>query len=98
MNKKFNFNKDEYEVPHLELKLMVETKSEYFDKFKNVIDNELLGDELDGYVYDNGINIWIAEPIQNFLSSETQIEDIKGWFKKQIEIMVKFKNKNSDFG
>ena len=94
----FNFNKNEYEVPHLELKLMVEKSSEYFNKFKDIIDNEKLSDELEGYVYSNGINIWIAEPIQDFLSSETQIEDMKYWFKEQIEIMAKFKNKTPDFG
>lgn len=94
----FNFNKDEYEVPHLELKLYIDTKSEYLDKFKKAVNDEILGDELEGYVYDNGVTIWIAEPIQDFLSSETQVEDMKFWFKKQIEIMAKFKNETPDFG
>lgn len=94
----FNFNKNEYEVPHLELVLLVETKSEYFDQFKDAIDKNILNDGLKGTIYDNGVNIWVAEPIQNFLSSETQIEDMKGWFKKQIEAMVRFKNETPDFG
>lgn len=94
----FNFNKNEYEVPHLELKLMVEKSSEYFNKFKDIIDNESLSDELEGDVYNNGINIWIAEPIQDFLSSETQVEDMKYWFKEQIGKIVKLKNETPDFG
>lgn len=93
----FNFNKEKFEVPNLELTMWIDQKSEYYSCFEKYKE-ELKNLNLYYYVYDNGIVINTYKPIQDFLSSENQIEDMKYWFKEKIEVMYELKNRTPDFG
>ncbi|UUV20047.1 PD-(D/E)XK nuclease family protein (plasmid) [Fusobacteria bacterium ZRK30] len=93
----FNFNKDKYEVPHLEVVLWIENKSEYYSQFKEYMENPN-SDNFKLIIDENKMLIGTSKPIQDFLSSENQIEDMKYWFKEKIEEMSKFKHETRDFG
>lgn len=87
----FSFNLEEYKAPNLEIYLRIDDNCNNYNEISSYLEKNKLEESLKYNKIDNITYIYCNEPISNFLSSETQIDDMKLWFEENLKKFHEFK-------